>query len=299
MAIFFPLTTYPRIYGVDAFQYIWMTNALKEGALFSNNTWLISPLSYFGYYPFSFTPVGVPTFLAFLINLLSFFSMGIFALKEAILFLNIILIIIIYKSSRNLGDRLFEEEWSRFIFVAAILFSPNIIYDITMTVSARIIVTIVMIGLLNLNLKTISNYMNNIKILKIIPLMIILLLIGALAHRLWIITIITIVFMIFTLIIQKSKILYWISILLIIPLSIFAYIIGSNFLTLDFRKIPTPFFNNSTLIGVSTNLSIHYALQAGLIMIFFPIGIIITLYKVAIMLKNLRIKRMLNKLTNL
>ncbi|GAH44674.1 unnamed protein product, partial [marine sediment metagenome] len=50
VAIIIPLTTYPLIYGVDAFQVMWMANALKEGALFSENTWLISPFSFFGYY---------------------------------------------------------------------------------------------------------------------------------------------------------------------------------------------------------------------------------------------------------
>jgi hypothetical protein len=286
VAIFFPLTTYPRIYGVDAFQYIWMANALKDGALFSNNTWLISPLSYFGYYPFSPTPIGVPIFLAFLINLLNFISCGIFSLTEAILFFNIILIVIIYKSSRNLGNKLFEEEWSRFIFVAAILFSPNIISNITMTVSTRIIITIVMMSLLNLNLKTISNYINNLNILKIILLMVIFLLVGALAHRLWIITIITIVFMIFTLIIQKSKKLSRFIIFFTIPLSIIAFFIGLDFFFVDPGKINSPFFDNSTLIGVSTNLSIHYALEVGLILIFFPVGVIITLYKVVILLNK-------------
>ncbi|GAI63182.1 unnamed protein product, partial [marine sediment metagenome] len=54
----------------------------------------------------------------------------------------------------------------------------------------------------------------------------------------------------------------------------------------DPRKILSPFFDNSTLIGVSTNLSIHYALQVGLILIFFPVGVIITLYKVAILLNK-------------
>ena len=151
VAIIFPLTYYPRIYGKDGFQVIWMANALREGALFSDNTWLIHPTSYFGYYPFSHRAIGVPIFLAFLISLLNFFSLGIFGITEAILAFNIILIIIIYKSSRNLGNRLFEEEWSRFIFVAAILLSPNVIYDTTMTVSTRIIITIVMIVLLNIN----------------------------------------------------------------------------------------------------------------------------------------------------
>ena len=132
VAIIIPLTTYPLIYGVDAFQYMWMANALKEGALFSDNTWLISPLSYFGYYPFSWVPIGVPMFLAFLMSFLEFVSFGIFGITEAILVLDIVFIIVIYKSAKNLGNNLFEEEWSRVLFVAAILFSFYVINDITM-----------------------------------------------------------------------------------------------------------------------------------------------------------------------
>ncbi|KKL80054.1 hypothetical protein LCGC14_2008640, partial [marine sediment metagenome] len=194
VAIIIPIIHYPRIYGVDSFQVIWMSNALRDGALFSDNTWLIHPASYFGYYPFSHRAIGVPMFLAFLISLLNFFSFGIFGLTEAILAFNILLIIIIYKSSRNLGNRLFEEEWSRFIFVAAILLSPNIIYDVTMTVSTRIIITIVMIALLNLNLKVLGD--DNYNKFKTTIFLFLLLLIGALAHRLWTGTLITMIFMI-------------------------------------------------------------------------------------------------------
>ena len=121
VAIIIPLATYPFIYGVDAFQVMWMANALRDGALFSDNTWLIHPTSYFGYYPFSFRAIGVPMFLAFLMSFLEYVSFGIFGITETILAFDILIIIIIYKCSRNLGNRLFEEEWSRFVFVAAIL----------------------------------------------------------------------------------------------------------------------------------------------------------------------------------
>ncbi len=141
-AIIILLANYPRLYGVDAFQVMWMAKALQDGALFSDNTWLISPFSYFGYYPFSHRAIGVPMILAFLMSLLDFLSFGTFGLTEAVLVFNIILILIIYKNSRNLGDRLFEEEWSRFVFVAAILFSVNVIQDFYMNVSTRIIITI-------------------------------------------------------------------------------------------------------------------------------------------------------------
>ena len=286
VAIIFPLTTYPRIYGVDSFQVIWMANALREGALFSDNTWLIHLASYFGYYPFSHRAIGVPMFLAFLISLLDFFSFGIFGLTQAVLAFDIILIIIIYKSSRNLGNRLFEEEWSRFVFVAAILLSPNVISDTTMTVSTRMIITIVMIVLLNLNLKVLNNDNKNINKFKTAIFLFLLLLVGALAHRLWLVTIITIIFMIFTVFIRKFNKLQRLTVFLILPLSIIAFFIGLEFFSIDPIKIWSTFFDNSTLIGVSTNLSIHYALQVGLLLIFFPVGVMITLYKLTILLKK-------------
>jgi len=286
VAIIILLTTYPRIYGVDAFEVMWMANALRDGALFSNNTWLIHPTSYFGYYPFSHRAIGVPMFLAFLMTILEFVSFGAFGITEAILAFDIILIIIIYKCSRNLGNKLFEEEWSRFIFVAAILLSPNIISDITMTVSTRIIITIVMIVLLNINLKVLNNDNKNINKFKTMIFLFLLLLVGAFAHRLWVVTIITVVFMIFTVFIRKYKKLQRLTVFLILPLSIIVFFIGLEFFYIDPAKIWSPFLDNSTLIGVSLNLSIHYALQAGLFIIFFPVGVIITLYKLIILLKR-------------
>ncbi len=278
VAIIIPIIHYPRIYGVDAFQYIWMTNAVRNGALFSENTWLIHPASYFGYYPFSHAPIGVPVFLALLISLLNIFSFGI---TEAILAFNIILIIIIYKSSRNLGNRLFEEEWSRFVFVAAILLSPNIIYDTTMTVSIRIIITIVMIVLLNLNLKVLSN--DNHKKFKTAVFLFLLLLVGALAHRLWTGTIIMIIFMIFTVFIRKYKKLQHLTVFLILPLSIIAFFFGLEFFYIDPR---TGLGVNATLFEIILFLITYFGFWTGLISLFFPIGLIITLYKLTFTFKN-------------
>ncbi len=288
-AIIFPLTYYPRIYGTDAFQVIWMANALRDGALFSDNTWLIHPTSYFGYYPFSHRAIGVPMFLALLISLLNFFSFGIFGITEAILTFNIILIIILYKSSRNLGSRLFEEEWSRFIFVAAILFSMYILNDITMTVSTRIIIAIIMIVLLNLNLKILTN---SISAFKAMISLFLLLIIGALAHRLWIGMLIPIVIMIFTAFIRKFKNLQKLTVFLILPLSVIAFfvgleVIGTSYLSrLDPNQAFTPFIDENSLFGRIILLSWFHAWNLGVISVFFPIGVIIMLYKLAILLKN-------------
>jgi len=280
VAIIIPLTTYPLIYGVDAFQVMWMANALRDGALFSDNTWLIHPTSYFGYYPFSFRAIGVPMFLAFLMSFLELLSFGIFGITEAILAFDIIIIIIIYKTSRNLGNTLFEEEWSRFVFVAAILLSPNVIQDFAMTVSTRIIITIVMLVLLNLNLKILQK---GTKIqFKTTIFMILILLVGALAHRLWMNTIITIIFVIFTLLIRKYKKLYHLSVFLILPLSIILFFFGFEFFGLDSYG----YSSDANFIDISIFLSLYYGYAVGLITLFFPFGILITVYKLTFTFDN-------------
>ncbi len=280
VVIISPLIYYPRIYGVDGFELIWMTNALRKGALFSDNTWLIHPGSYFGYYPFSHRAIGVPMFLAFLMSLLNFFSFGIFGITEAILVLDIILIIIIFKCSRNLGNRLFEEEWSRFTFTAAILLAPDILSEITMTVSTRVIITIVMIVLLNRNIKLFTYDENNK--FKAIIVLFLLLLVGALAHRLWMATLITIIFMIFIIIIRKYKILQKLTVFLILPTTIIVFFIGLEFFGID----PRYGLDNPTLLELIFFFSNNYLWSYGLISIFFPVGVIITLYKLTILLKN-------------
>ena len=280
VAIIIPLTTYPLIYGVDAFQIMWMANALRDGALFSENTWLISPFSYFGYYPFSFRPIGVPMFLAFLMSFLEFASFGVFGITEAILAFDIILIIIIYKCSRNLGNRLFEEEWSRFVFVAAILLSPNAIQDFAMTVSTRIIITIVMLVLLNLNLKILQK---GTKIqFKTTIFMILILLVGALAHRLWMNTVITIIFVIFTLLIRKYKKLYHLSVFLILPLCIIVFFFGFEFFGLDRYG----YSSDANFIDISIFLSLYYGYAIGMMTLFFPFGVLITVYKLTFSFDN-------------
>jgi len=280
VAIIIPLTTYPLIYGVDAFQIMWMANALRDGALFSDNTWLIHPTSYFGYYPFSFRAIGVPMFLAFLMSFLELVSFGVFGMTEAILAFDIILIIIIYKSSRNLGNTLFEEEWSRFVFVAAMLLSPNVIQDFAMTVSTRIIITIVMLVLLNLNLKILQK---GTKIqFKTTIFMILILLVGALAHRLWMNTVITIIFMIFTLLIRKYKKLHHLSVFLIIPLSIIVFFFGFEFFGLDRYGYSI----DANFIDISIFLSLYYGYAIGMMTLFFPIGVLLTVYKLTFTFDN-------------
>ena len=59
----------PYIYGYVGFEVIWMAFAINNGALISDQTWLIHPLSYFGFYPFSQYPIALPLMLAGLLSI--------------------------------------------------------------------------------------------------------------------------------------------------------------------------------------------------------------------------------------
>jgi len=289
LASIFPLICYPKIYGVDAFQVVWMAEAIRNGALFSENSWLIHPLSYFGYYPFSFRGIGIPIFLAFLISSLQILSFGLFGLPEAILVYNILLIIILYKCVRTLGNTIFEEEWSKFIFVAAVLFAPLVFYETMMTASTRIVITIIMIIFLNINLKILNN---SIKKSKAAFFMLLLLLVGALTHRLWISIFFSIFFMILTIFIRRFKNLQKLSVFLILPITIIAFFLGLQLLETipDYSRISfhglSSFLDYNNLFGKIVLLTMYNGYQSGFILIFFPIGVITTIYKVSMSLKK-------------
>lgn len=280
IALVILIANYPRLYGVDAFQLMWMAQALREGAFFSEPTWLISPFSYFGYYPFSHRAIGVPTLLAFLMSFLEFISFGTFGLTEAVFLFNVILILVIYKTSRNLGETLFKEEWSRVVFVASILFSVNFINEYAMTVSTRIIISITMIVLLNINLKLLKKG-NKIRA-KTILLMLFVLIIGALAHRLWLISVITIPFSILTLIIRKNEKLHHISVLLIFPISIAMFFFGFEY----FGLAQYGFSQDSNVLEVSIFLGGYYFYGIGIVTLLFPVGLIIAAYKLTFTFKE-------------
>lgn len=264
--IFYLLIQYPRIYGIEEFHVIWVANSLREGALISENSWLISPFSYFGLYPYSNVPIGIPMILAGLISLLDFFSLGSLGISEAILIFNVIIFLIIYKFSKNLADTLFKEEWSRFIFVAAILLSPNVIKSNIMTLNTDLMIMILTIILLDLNLKLLNR---SIRIYRALIYICLSLLIGALSSTIWIITTISIILMVFTLFIQKFKSLQYVSLFFILPISVLGFFFGLEL------------FKGSINISINSIFSIpfFFLLEVGIISIIFPFGVIILMNK--------------------
>lgn len=281
ISISYTIVLYPTIYGVDTFNYIWMAQALRNGALTSERTWLIHPTSYFGYYPFSHTPIGIPLFLAFLMSIIEFLSFGIYGLTEVILFYNIIIILVLYKSSRCLAKTLFEDEFGRFIFVSATLFSTHIFRETMMIVSTRIVIIIIMMLILNYNLK----FLKNKKRKKNSIFIIFFLFIGALSHRLWMGIIIAIVFMFLTLVIRRYRNIQYFSVFLILPIAIFSFFLGIDLYGIDPRYELNEELN---YLELAIFLLSSYGSSIGVISIFFPISLIGSLYQLTFNFKFFR-----------
>ena len=92
-----------------------------------------------------------------------------------------------------------------------------------MTVSTRIIITIVMIIILNLNLKVLTKL---IKKYKAAILIFLLLISSALSHRLWVDALLPLIIMIIMVFIRKFRNLQKLIIFLILPLSVIAFFTG-------------------------------------------------------------------------
>ena len=155
LAFSFPISLYPNIYGDDGMVLIWMAKAIKKGALFSStDTWLISPMSYLGFYPYSHYPVGIPILLAIIFWVFEILSLP---LGAAILFYDLFFLSLIFCQSISLSKIIFKEKSSQIIFTASILLSTNVLFDLMMTISGRIPITLIVLVLIKISLKYLTN----------------------------------------------------------------------------------------------------------------------------------------------
>ena len=112
------------IYGYDAFEVLWMGAAIKNGALVSSQTWLIHPLSYFGFYSFSQYPIGLPLLLS------AFLSMN-FSLSASIYIIDLILTIVCSIGAYKLADLLFKKEIYKNLFLIMFLLGNKDFFNYT------------------------------------------------------------------------------------------------------------------------------------------------------------------------
>lgn len=270
------IINYPKIYGVDAFDLIWMAQAINEGALFSSNTWLIHPLSYLGYYPFSHRAIGVPLILALITLIIKPLSLGI---TEAIFIFNMILQILLFKSVHTMGKKLFKEEKYRLIFIISIFISPFVLRETIMTVSSRIFITLIMFTILN----QIFDYINGNGHItkKNIFIIIASIISGIFLHRLWLVTLMPVGILIFIKILsKKKKYWYYFAIILIMAmgLSFFIGIYGftDKYLVRIESLLPS-FMAVKSVDGRVLLITYYLGSGLGIISIFFPIGLIFIL----------------------
>jgi len=89
--------------------------------------------------------------------------------------------------------------------------------------------------------------------------------------------------MVTTFFIRKYEKIQHLSVLLILPLSIIAFFFGLEFFANDISK---QFGGNATFLETGNFLITYFGFWSGLISIFFPIGLLITLYKFTFTFKN-------------
>lgn len=127
----------PRInnpYGDDAFQILWMAQAILNGALTSGNSWIIHPLSFFGFFPYSHYPPGVPLLVA------SFLFVG-FSLKSTLVIINIFLLAFTLIGLHKITQVLFQESLLKYLYMVFIVLGNVDFYRGTYyTISARVFI---------------------------------------------------------------------------------------------------------------------------------------------------------------
>ena len=269
LAFSFPISLYPNIYGDDGMVLIWMAKAIKKGALFSStDTWLISPMSYLGFYPYSHYPVGIPILLAIIFWVFEILSLP---LGAAILFYDLFFLSLIFCQSISLSKIIFKEKSSQIIFTASILLSTNVLFDLMMTISGRIPITLIVLVLIKISLKYLTN---SIKKSEFIFKYLFLTFLTIFIHKIWVGTLLLFPIIFFTKYIIKKNFFHKILIWAIIPICTILFCLGFILIEPDPRKIVELFGDNSNIISLIFNLFTNYLLQFGLIFIFFPLGFV-------------------------
>jgi len=260
----------PRINGIigsDAFEILWMSNALVEG-LQTNSTWIINSLSIFGFYPFSFYPVGYP----FVISL--FFRAGV-GLNLTTYLISSINIVIASIGATKLGKKVFQRDVLQKALLISYLFAPVFIRFTYFTISARGPILALAPWLFYYYFDSQQKF----SIRSTIKLSIIMI-IMAFLHRLWLAYLpIILVAVLANIISRKTKIINLIkkhkqifyTAFFVICLSLL--IAGYFVFRVDSAKITSPWFSNNNFFGLIANLIIDYGLRLGLLTFFLPLSI--------------------------
>ena len=242
---------FPHAQGDDAFVVAWMAQAIHDGFI---DVWIINPLSIFGFYPYSFYPIGGPLILSI------FFKIGL-DVDSAFFSFSFLFMCISLVTSYYLGKLIFpNDKLYTFLFVVFYTTSPIFLRFSYWTASLRGPFLAILPLVLYFNLKLIKEF-NRKNIMCLLGSIILL----GLMHRLVILYPIYLLSLVCAILLirynyleQKTLRFYLLSYFLI-------FIHGIIFFPIDPRKTSEFILGNDTLIGVAWNLTIDYVLRLGFI----------------------------------
>ncbi len=263
------------IYGSDSFEIIWMAQSFFYGGLFSGKTWLIHPLSYFGFYSFSHYPIGLPLVLYVML------CFGI-PITASIIILDFIITFIGISSIIKLTKYMFKSKL--FVNISVIFYGILSIdfYKLTyITIQPRSVI----IAFTPLFLYYLLKCLEKPRVKSYVILFLIF--IGMLfMHR------IAILYIIYLLFIPAYKILKILKIkdrlkrmriysyrkLIFSVIVLACLIIGFILLPITYGSSWSPIFSNDNVFGSIINLIINYFTRLSPLLIFLPIGINVILH---------------------
>jgi hypothetical protein len=269
-----------------------MARMVTEGNLIN---WSLSPLSIFGMYPFSFYPIGIPLFLGAIISTGASYEIAILVLSYTSCVVGVV-------GSFYLGKQLFNDENRALLFTIFYSFSLIFLRFTYFTGSARGPYLAVLPWILYFALKY---YRDRKK--QYVVIMGLLVLTQFLIHRLALFTLLyfaAYVIYVFTL-------FFWVHfsklgaagrivrihervttslknenrlpsiLILIIVLGVIgaAYFVGLISFFIDPEKTTPLVLTNDTYFGATVNLIIDYGIRLGVLSIFLPIGVLVTILK--------------------
>lgn len=237
--------------GNDAFIVAWMAKALQKGFI---DVWIITPLSIFGLYPYSFYPIGGPFILSMLFTIGFNFDTGILAFS--FLFMCIAIITTYY-----LGKLIFRNNQILiFFFVVFYTTSPLFLQLSYWTATVREPFLAILPMVLYFNFKLFKDF--NYKTLIYFVLSLALL---ALMHRLVVLYPLYILAFVCGRRLIKSKYYKQEFFPVFLISYVLMFIIGIFLFPIDPRKTVEFILSNDSIIGVAWNLIIDYALRFGFI----------------------------------
>ena len=265
----------PHIYGYDGFEIIWMAYAIKNGALIGQQTWLIHPLSYLGFYPFSQYPIGLPLILA------AFLAIGI-PLTISLVTIDILLTVICVIGAYKLSKMFFQKEIYKNTFLIMILLGSKDFYNYTyFTLHPRGVLLALSPWFLYFlfKIREEKKLFSSIKLLALFSVMI-------LFYRIsWLYLIYLVSFAFMTIFSVKKINEYGVKILgskvlkTVFLFSAVGILVVGFMITPDFDvSLQSPIIEGTTIISQIVTLGMIYFSSLGIISLFLPIGLLSILF---------------------